>query len=668
MGKYFYIIFFFIFTLGISAQVNSGFGKPFVPGGGQSNGQNDLFGNNQKSKDTVSTIDDFKKAPIDWYKVITLENDTTYVDTSLNIHKNYIFNILRRDNFGLLAFANEGQTYNTLYHGLDKYNPYPEFGFDAKQFNYLQANQIKYYSVPTPLTELYYKTVMNQGQSLDAFITLNTSERFNFSIAYKGLHSLGKYVNQVANSGNFRFTSNYMTKDNRYWFKSHIVSQFIDNYENGGIVRLEDFESNSPEFQDRARLQVYLNDARSILKGNRFFIDHGFRINKNKSESSLVLSHQLQMENKIFEFNQPTLTTTITNYDGSTSIIKRFGDSYVNSNLKDKTWYNRVYNKLTLEYDQKLLGKFGFYADDFHYNYYFDSYIVVNGSTIPSSLNGRINTVGGFYKYQKGNWNGNFLYSNSLTNQSLSNLDLSLGYAFDEDNQVSFQIQKMNKLPDHNYNLYQSSYINYNWFNDFKNEKVNNIQFKAETEWLDATVQYSVLNDKLYFSNDSVDGSQLLISPKQYGGAINYFSAKVGKEFTFGKWALDNTFLYQKVQQSANVLNVPEFLTRNSLYYSDELFKKAMFLQTGVTLNYFTKYYANDYNPLMGEFYVQTQRQIGNFPMLDYFVDAKIRQTRIYLIAEHFNSLFGQANYYTAPNYPYRDFIVRFGLVWNFFR
>ncbi|NCQ16004.1 MAG: putative porin, partial [Flavobacteriales bacterium] len=23
--------------------------------------------------------------------------------------------------------------------------------------------------------------------------------------------------------------------------------------------------------------------------------------------------------------------------------------------------------------------------------------------------------------------------------------------------------------------------------------------------------------------------------------------------------------------------------------------------------------------------------------------------------------------YYSAPNYPYRDFVVRFGIVWNFF-
>lgn len=250
----------------------------------------------------------------------------------------------------------------------------------------------------------------------------------------------------------------------------------------------------------------------------------------------------------------------------------------------------------------------------------------------------------------------------------MTNLDLSLGYAFDDENRVSFQVQKLNKLPNHNYNLYQSGYIAYNWHNDFKNEKINNLKFDAETKWLNATVQYSVLNDKLYFSNNSTDVNLLLVTPKQYAGTINYLSVKASKEFTFGKFALDNTILYQKVQQSAFILNVPEFLTRNSLYYSDDVFKRAMFLQTGLTLNYFTKYYGNDYNPLIGEFYVQNQTKIGNFPMFDFFLNAKVKQTRIYFIAEHFNSLFSAQNYFTAPNYPYRDFTIRFGLVWNFFQ
>ena len=92
-----------------------------------------------------------------------------------------------------------------------------------------------------------------------------------------------------------------------------------------------------------------------------------------------------------------------------------------------------------------------------------------------------------------------------------------------------------------------------------------------------------------------------------------------------------------------------------------------MFIQTGIVFNYFTKYYANDYNPLLGEFYVQNEKKIGAFPMFDFFINAKVRQARLFLKAEHFNSSFTGYNFYTAPNYPYRDFIVRFGIVWNFF-
>jgi hypothetical protein len=54
-----------------------------------------------------------------------------------------------------------------------------------------------------------------------------------------------------------------------------------------------------------------------------------------------------------------------------------------------------------------------------------------------------------------------------------------------------------------------------------------------------------------------------------------------------------------------------------------------LFLQTGITFNYFTKYNMNAYDPLLAEFYVQNGTKIGNFPRLDFFVDGKIRQTRI---------------------------------------
>jgi hypothetical protein len=623
---------------------------------------------NTTSIDTSSTSRNRNKAKIEQYQVISLENDTTYIDTTLTIRKEYIFNYLRKDNFGLLPFANEGQTYNTLQFGLTDFSPYPEFGFDAKHFNYLQVKDIKYYSVATPLTELYFKTVMEQGQTLDSFITVNTSERLNFSVAYKGLRSLGNFVNQLSSSGNFRFTTSYNTKNKRYFLKAHLTTQDIFNGENGGIVSNGDFEGKNPDFVDRARLQVFFEDATTMLEGTRYFLDHNFKLFEVNSNNKFLLSHQMNLENKKFNFSQVSPATTV--IQGTTNnTFNRFGDSFVASNINNTTKYNKIYNRIGLAFDNSILGKFQFFIDDFNYNYSYNSVLVQNNQAIPSALNDRINTLGGQYSYQKNNWNGTFQFSNSISNQALSNLDLKVDYALNDDNSFSFQLQKINKLPNHIYNLYQSSYVNYNWNNNFKNEKITNFTAKANTKWGIASVQYTTINDKLFFADTNANELLLFTAPSQFDKTINYLSVKLEREFAFGKFALDNTFLYQQVEQSASIVNVPKIVTRNSFYYSDWVFNRAMYIQTGFIFNYFSGYFANNYNPLIGEFYIQNDKKIGDFPMVDFFINAKVKQTRLYLKAEHFNESFAATNrFYAAPNYPYRDFMIRFGLVWNFFQ
>ncbi|MDI6047915.1 putative porin [Flavobacterium yafengii] len=618
------------------------------------------------SSDSIKKISE-KIATIDMYRFITIENDTTYIDTSLTIQKEYSHNYLRKDIFGLLPFANDGQTYNTLQYSLTDFSPYPEFGFKAKHFNFLEANQIRYSSVATPVTELYFKTTVRKGQSVDAFITLNTSENLNFSIAYKGLRSEGEYINQLSSTGNFRFTTSYNTKNKRYFAKAHYTFQDILNEENGGITTIDDFESEDPNYNNRQRFEVYFSDAKSFLKGKRIFLDHNFRINSEKGDNNLYLTHQFNYENKFFEYNQATVPSTV----GGT-IVYRFGESFKSSGINDQTRYNKMYNRVGLVYENTTLGKFQFFADDFRSNYYYDQILIFdNQNVIPSSFSQEINSVGGQYEYRKNKWNGKFLYSRSVTAQSLSNLDAKLKYDFNDETQFSFQYQNINKLPNSNYNLHQSSYVQYNWSNDFKNEKINSISANAITSWVDAEVQFSVLKDHLYFNDASTSEQALaktqIVAPSQYDGTINYLSVKVSRELTFGNFALDNTILYQKVDQQDAVLNVPEIVTRNTFYYSNYLFKRALFLQTGIVLNYFTKYYASDYNPVIGEFFVQNDKQIGNHPNFDFFINAKIQRTRIYFKAEHFNSSLSGNNFYSSPNNPSRDFTIRFGLIWNFF-
>ena len=651
MSKYFFLALFFL-PLFLQSQTKD-----------SQNSNEKTVAKGEKPKPTVAD----SIATIDMYKIISLKNDTTFVDTSLTIQREYKFNYLRKDNFGLLPFANEGYVYQTLDYSLKNSSPYPEIGFAGKHFNYLQVSDINYYNVATPMTELYFKTVMEQGQMIDAFITLNTSQRLNFSIGYRGLRSLGKYVNQLSSNGNFKFMTSYNTKNERYFLRAHFTGQDLSNGENGGITNREDFEGEDEDFRRRERLDVYFLDAESFLKGNRYFVDHYFRINSEKGANNLYIGHQFNYENKFIEYSQPTLLTRITPADGTVRDISRYGDSYLTANLKDQTRYNRMYNKIGATYENSTLGQFQFFIDDFRYNYFYNRVIVKDDQIISNSLSDEINNVGGQYSYRKNNWNGRLLYSTSISDQKMSNLDLNLKYTFDEKNNIEAQYQNMSKVPDHIFNLLQSSYINYNWSNSFDNEKTNSIKVNATTQWANASLQVSSFQNHLYFADTDDTEDVVIATPMQYGETINYLSLKVSKEFKFRKWALDNTVLYQKVDQDDEILNLPQFVTRNTLYYSDYLFTKALFLQTGITFSYFSDYYADEYNGVISDFYIQTQRKIGGFPTFDFFINAKVKNTRIYLKAEHFNSGFTGNDFYSSPNYPYRDFIVRFGLVWNFF-
>lgn len=601
-----------------------------------------------------------KVAKITDYLIISHQNDTTYVDTTLTIKKEYKFNYLRRDEFGLLPFSNMGQTYNSLTYDFESTSLMPSFGARARHFNYMEVEDISYYRVPTPLTELLYKSAFEQGQLADSFFTLNTSPQFNFSIAYKGLRSLGKYQHILTSTGNFRFTANYRTKNNRYFVRTHIITQDLMNQENGGLqdTSVDNFESGEPEFRDRSILEVNFENAENILVGKRFHLDHKYYLLNKKdtlSTNQISIGHVMTFEDKYFEYEQTNANTAF------------FGPAFTASKFTDRVTLENLYNQASLNYNNDIIGDLQFHIGATNYNYGYNKVVVLGGNTIPNRLKGDVISAGG--KYHKafkkfdfkgelglnvaGDFDGNYIKGEAT-------------FKLNDDLSATAGINHNSKAPNYNVLLYQSNYLNYNWRNQFNNIETQQLSFQLKSNKIaNISVDYSTITDYVYFKRDTIDASG--IKPFQNNNTITYLRVRLDKEIKFGKFALDNTILYQNVQDDNGVLNVPELTTRNTLYYSNHIFNKAMYLQTGITLNYFTKYYMNAYDPLLAEFYVQNTRQFGEFPRLDFFINAKIRQTRIYLKAEHFNAAFTGYNYYSAPNYPYRDFTVRFGLVWNFF-
>ncbi|WP_282124516.1 putative porin [Algibacter mikhailovii] len=593
------------------------------------------------------------------YKIISYKNDTTYVDTSLTIHKDYKHNYLRKDNFGLIPFSNLGQTYNTLTYDFENTKLMPKFGARARHFNYMEIEDINYYRVPTPLTELFARTAFEQGQLLDAFFTANLSPQYNFSIAYKGLRSLGKYLHILTSTGNFRFTSNYQTKNNRYKVRGHIVIQDLLNQENGGLpdISVENFESGDPEFIERSQLEVNFTDAESVLEGKRFHLDHSYEIlnpNDSLANNAINLSHTISYTDKHYSYAQTSAQTEF------------FGDSFNSSNLFDRTELTDLYNQFRLNYSNNIIGDLQVNASNNHYNYGYNKLVILDGETIINRLKGDIYSVGAkYHKLYKGFELNGDIGVNVSGDFDGNYIKADAAFKINDDLSAKGSINHSSKAPNFNTLLYQSNYINYNWQNTFNNEETQQIAFEIESKKIgNVTVDYSTIDNYVYFKEDANSGQ---VASFQNSNTINYLRVRFQNEIKFGKFALNNTIEYQNVKDKDTVLNVPEFNTRNTLYFSSHLFQKALFLQTGITFNYFTKYYMNAYNPVLAEFYVQTDKQFGNFPRFDFFINAKLRTARLYLKFEHFNSPFTGYNYYSAPANPYRDSIIRFGLVWNFF-
>lgn len=608
-----------------------------------------------------------EKPPITDYLIISQKGDTTHVDTTLNMRKEYKFNYLRRDDFELLPMANVGQPYNSLARNFDMELLSPRLGARGRHFAYFEVDDVYDYRVPTPYTNLYFKTAINQGQQSDALFTTNLTPQFNFSISYKGTRSAGDYENTLTSTGNFKFTANYNSKNGKYRMRAHTMFQDLENQESGGLsaASLEGFLNNDPNLQNRTRLDVNLNDATSLLDGKRFYIHHDYEILGSRDSTSYYSARiysKMFYEDKFYRYSETAASESF------------LGEAYVASNLNDQSNLEEGAIEAGLTYDHYILGYFKAGLARQEYNYGYDRLLNLDAGLITNRLRGELYQFKGQFAKRIADFDisadAGLNLIGELEGQYLNG---QAAYDFNDIN-IQAGLSVSSRAPDFNYLLFQSDYVNYNWQNNFNNIKKQELFFNATSaKFIDLEIRFTTLQDQTYFAeslvfNDTGDVTGYNARPVQAASDITYLKVKAHKELLFfNHFGLDNTVMFQNVGQDEAIINVPTFTTRNSLYYKNKLFKKALELQTGITFKYFTAYNMDGYDPVLGEFYSQNREQFGDFPLVDFFLNARIRQTRIFFKVEHANAPFSDPVFFSAPRNPYRDLTIRFGLVWDFF-
>ena len=600
-------------------------------------------------------------AKIQDYLIISRTNDTIAVDTSLTIEKYHKINFLRKDNFDLIPFSNTGVAYNTLsFSGINSINP--KMGASNKYYSYDSVDDVVYYDLPTPFTELMYRSVFEQGQLLDAVYSVNTSRQFNFSISRKGLRSLGNYQNFISSSSNFKISTNYFSKNKKYRFRTHYTNQKLFSEQNGGINNsdISNFENGNSQFQDRGVFDPNFENAHNEFLGKRFYLDQSYVLSEKDSisDSSLELFNAIYLEEKKYKFQQ-------------SSSDEFFGDSFVSQEINDKILLNSLNLQAGLIYNSDIFGKINLglrYVSD---KYSLENYQIEQYIDNPQRVNSKTTFITAEYlktfsKIELKAKTENFIFGDNKSNMFSSSVILKLK----NNNSFTANYKLFSSTPNYNFLLYRSNYENYNWNNQFDNSITNSISLGLKlNEIIDLDLDLISVKKHIQFEkiiNDLADSSEYSIIPVQHNGNLDILKLQLGRKINFGKFSIDSKLLFQK-SLSDDIINLPQIVSRNTVYFSTDMFKKALFLQTGFGVKYFSKFYMNGYDPLLSELYIQNEKEIGQFPIIDFFINAKIQQTRLYFKFEHFNSSFTGYNYYSAPNYPYRDFSFRFGLVWNFF-
>ncbi|MGY6648811.1 putative porin [Wenyingzhuangia sp. IMCC45574] len=602
------------------------------------------------------------------YKKVNYAFDTIQIDTTLDIKNYFRHNFTQKDDFELNAFANQGQTFNKLGYDFIDNEIIPTYGASAKQYNYYGVKDIEYFHVPTPTTILFYNSGFD-GQVLNSIFTTNFSKFSNFSVAYKGLRSTGDYQKSRASHTNFRTTYSYYNPDKRYQFRTHFISQKLDNLENGGITEasLQEFKDDNPDISSRGRIDVNLYNSESLLKTDRFYYEHELRILNSKDSlqknlTNLKLGHQFTFEKSKYQFTSQDIEYFTKNEDF-------FGEMLL-TDTKDKNEISYLTNQVYLKFNSPwILGNFKVFAQTDRVQQEFDETTIVASETeeeeseVVSTLRKRRLNYTSF----GGSWNGKYkgIFINGYAQQVIngehlnSNLHANAGFRLKNNMAAKAGFQLKTVTPNLNTTLNHSNFSNFNWNQNFDHEIYRTIYGSIGTKWFDASLFLHQIENYTYFDAAS--------KASQYNQVIDYLKIRVNSQLQFWKLHFNNSIQYQKVIQGDEALRVPEFLTRNTIYYQDYFFKgKPLLAQIGITFKYFSNYYANDFNPVLNEFYIQNTTRIGGYPTFTAFVNGEVRRTRVYFKIENFTSDYTGRDYFVTRNQPARDFVMRLGVVWNF--
>ena len=566
----------------------------------------------------------------------------------------------------------------------------------------ITPQQVKFYHTTTPYSTIAYKKgfVTNLDQNDISFsFTGNVTRRTNLGMTIDYLNSYGRYANQ---EGKTTFGSVFGSfNGDHYSLQGAFTWNTLSNFENGGLQNTDDLKGTLKPEDMPVRMQ-----GMSGLRYLSGYINHYYSIcvERERKVNYRERNEDGEWEKKDSIKIEYVPVTTFRHMFEVNDATKRYVEKSATQSILPNTYRNpiatndsaaclTIKNTLAVTFEEEFntLLKFGatvYAMNEFqrhtsaigqkeiivHLNPFNNSYSDILANTIhrmPDTLFGAQwsnNTyIGGALYKNRGKhihygFDGNVCLAGYKLGEFQVNGHLDAGFKLGKDSMtLEAKVLFRNETPDYYLQHYRSNH--YRWDNSFN--KMYRLQVNGEiaypNKWVDTklNVSFENITQHIYFDTDG--------TPQQMDGNIQVLAANLQCNLKTPWVNLDNTVIYQ--MSSSDKLPLPMLTLYNNLYYHDT-WVKVLDVQIGVDMRFFTKYYAPILNPALGQFCIQKQEQIGNYPVMNVYANFYLRKLRLKLFAQyqHFNASFMNKKYFEMPQYPMAPDMFRAGLSWHFYK
>ena len=547
----------------------------------------------------------------------------------------------------------------------------------------ITPQQVKYYHTTTPYSTVAYKKgfVTDLAQNDISFsFTGNVSRRTNLGMTIDYLNSFGRFANQ---EGKTVFGSVFGSYNgDHYSLQSSFTWNTLSNFENGGlsnpsdlqgVLQPEDMPVKMRGMSALRYISGYLNHYYSICVERERKVNYRERDEEGKwvKKDSIKIEYvPVTTFRHIFEVNDAT----------KRYVEKSIGQSILPNLYRDSTATNdsvaclTIKNTLAVTFEEEFNTwlKFGAMVYAMNEN---QRHILIDtllpAPDLPDSIylpewSNNTYIGGALYKnrgkYIHYGFDGNVCLVGYKLGEFQVNGHMDAGFRLGKDSMtIAAKAFFRNETPDYYLQHYRSNH--YQWENTF--QKALRLHVSGEvaypTQWVKPklNVSFENITKHIYFDTDGL--------PKQMDGNIQVLTADLQLNITTPWINLDNHVIYQHA--SSDKLPLPALTLYHNLYYHGCWFK-ALDAQIGVDMRFFTKYYAPILNPALGQFCVQNQEQVGNYPVMNVYANFYVRSLRLKLFAQyqHFNASFMGKQYFEMPGYPMAPDMFRAGLAWHFYK